>query len=489
MSNFPSCLSTTKPSTSIVLQGDELTSAQVAFLRTQLRSLHFHPIIVVLPKHYKVKNGDAMVEEVAKQWGLGPHGMLIVYSPADKSVYAICGDFNTKAGVDVQFFKRDFSQRMPADAQEDNLFAALNASLQDVDRIIIRSDAYINRHATSQVSAQPAAPEHSQHAKAPVSTILFLVLGIVFVGIVVSQQPGRRRMRLSNSAGLDHDLARINRLTGAQLDQVPMAEFKKRAHSGGAVRRTRDNLDAIRLGGHQQSDPAADFQSAIDVSAAQARLDAREHALNPANQPVSADTNYSQQLRPSPDPDVYVATFGSDDAATSTITAASELASSSNSSVVGGEAPNVVPQADSGNKFTFPDAPGGVFPDAPYPTDPQAVSALDAAGRLSVNATVRDMSNTPSSVVSSAASQQLSIFNPGTTGGEEVDPLATPSGAADQFNSSFSSQLFSTVSTPTAVVAGLSSPGAESAESSCPKCGEPKSKDFSFCIKCGHLYL
>jgi hypothetical protein len=472
MSNFPSCLQTTRPSTSIVLQGDELTPAQVGLLRTQLRSLHFHPIIVVLPKHYKVKNGDAMVEEVAKTWELSPHGMLIIYAPLDKSVYAACGEFNTRAGVEPQFFKRDFAQRMPAEAQEENLFSALNASLQDVDRIIIRSDAYINRSASTHLSVQPARTDSSHRGGGPVYSLALLILGVLTVAIMFRRDPAKRRTRLNDSyTGLDHDLNRINRLTGtsgAQLDQVPMAEFKKRASVSGPGRRTRDNLDAIKLARAGSLDPAADFQSAIDHSAAQSRLD----------------------------PNLYVASFGGENSPADSSefapgeAAVSGSAASLSSSVDAASlaAPPVVLAPEVTRSFAFPDAPAGVFPDASYLTDPQGSPGADASSMLSINMTVPGSNSSTPGAVHAASSAPFAGSMAASTAAESVDSLAAPPGAADQFNSSFASQLLTSIATPTAAFAGLGSSGGEAAAVNCPKCSEPKSKDFSFCIKCGHLY-
>lgn len=491
MSNFPSCLQTARPSTSFVLQGDELTPAQVGLLRTQLRSLHFHPIIVVLPKHYKVKNGDAMVDEVAKTWGLGPHGMLIIYAPSDKSVHAACGEFNTKAGVDVEFFKRDFAQRMPAEAQEEHLYSALNATLQDIDRIIVRSDAY-TKHGTDSQTAQPTKTAGSHRHMLPGNSVIFTVLVVVL--FVASMQRrrnvDRRRMRFDDrpSTGLNADLERIGRLTGngegggrmrSPVDQVPMAEFKKRATAGGVARKTHDKLNAMTEAEGFDADPAADFQAAIDSSAAKTRLDAREQALSQAT--LSFDDRPSEESLPEADSETYAASFGTDEA----VIAPAPASRGENAPLVVATPTQTQPQS-----FSFPSAQSGVSPDAPFPVEAQSSALVDAGSMLSINRRIPgseiDAPNTvpavPESVasISSSSSELL-----GTTS----EPLASVSGAADQFNSSFASQLFSTVSTPVAVVAGLpSASGSDASTVDCPECGEPKSKDFSFCIKCGHTY-
>lgn len=489
MSNFPSCLQTARPSTSFVLQGDELTPAQVGLLRTQLRSLHFHPIIVVLPKHYKVKNGDAMVDEVAKTWGLGPHGMLIIYAPSDKSVHVACGEFNTKAGVDVEFFKRDFAQRMPAEAQEEHLYSALNATLQDIDRIIVRSDAYTKHGADSQ-TAQPTKPAGSHRHMLPGNSVIFTILVVVLFAASMQRRRNvdRRRMRFDDrpSTGLSADLERIGRLTGngegggrmrSAVDQVPMAEFKKRATAGGVARKTHDKLNAVTGAGKFDADSAADFQAAIDSSAAKIRLDAKEQALSQAT--LSFDDTPNEEPLPEADSETYAASFGTDEAVIAPMSA-SRNEDAAFAAVTPAKLQN----------FSFPSAQSGISPDAPFPVEVQSSALVDAGSMLSINKRIPDNEIDAPNTVPAALETVAAISSlPGELLGTTSDQLASLSGAADQFNSSFASQLFSTVSTPTAAVAGLTS--ARSNETSaivCPKCGEPKSKDFSFCIKCGHTY-
>ena len=163
MSNFPSFLPTVRTTAPVVSYSGELSAAEIYALRMQMRSLHFHPIVIVCPKDFQVKDGPAMVAEIAKQWQLGPHGMLIVYSPANKDVWATCGKFNTSAGVDVAFFKRDLVQRMSNDGRAGDLSSALTASLQDVDRIVVGSQAYATKALNNQTSFR-TAPAHDHHA-------------------------------------------------------------------------------------------------------------------------------------------------------------------------------------------------------------------------------------------------------------------------------------------------------------------------------------
>ena len=249
----------------------------------------------------------------------------------------------------------------------------------------------------------------------------------------------------ASSAGLESDVDRILRVTGTnngevvrpKNTQVPMAEFKKRANA--PLGRTTGSASAVneepavdysinrRYESVKNEDQAADFQTAMESSAARAKQEARQLASERATEeevvaadPGNSDSSYAE--RPSP-AEVYASTF-----------------ETPTSAAYGGSSSAVEADLRRGNLSPLP----------------QVVSTIPAA---------------PSGSAAAAA------------------PLAPAFSASDTFNNSFGAQPFADMMTrlgePGAVPTALP---ATQADIACPKCAELKAKDFSFCLKCGHNF-
>ncbi len=364
-----------------------------------------------------------MATEIARTWGIGHRGVLVVYSPLDKEVWVSCGKFNATTGLDLAFFKRDFAQRMSSEGRPGELYSALNSSLQDADRILVASPVYANqiarRHATH--TEQPAPHGHTAAgflASQVVPPVLIALVILVLISRTLNKNQTRRvkldpNMHHSHTtAGLDADVDRIVRLMATsdgevvrpKTSQVPMAEFQKRSSASTARTTTKKAAFLSDQGASSTSpesrydqpsrepDHASIFQNAIDSSAARARTEARqvaaERAVEAANEPAaSSEPVAAPPAEPADYSNVY---------------------------------------ADSGNGLQVLRAA----------TPPPFESAVKA----------------PSG--SSAAS--------------------------DAFNKSFGLDLGNP---------GMSTLSASAqADINCPKCAEPKSRDFSFCLKCGHTF-
>jgi uncharacterized membrane protein YgcG len=519
MSNLPQFLPTTNPYQAVLTYGDQLAPADVTQLRKEMSALHFRPVVVVLPVSCHVKHGEAMVSELAGAWKLGPHSLLVVYSPADKNVWVECGTFNSSAGVDPSFFQHDFLQRMSFSNRDGNLYAALDASLKDVDRVVVRSQAFasaqVNHQASSQV--QPRHHGHAAHAKSsPVLQLLpaiFLALIVLFlIGRAMGAAAPRRRFDDvdNKSSDLADDVDRIRRVmqnsesgtaAGASKPrnyQIPMAEFKKRADvlvkAGGSGSENQNSMAKVSGGGSKYDDrrslmsrisPAAqddhsnELKTAIDSSAARVRQEYKERS--------AANTYDSQESRGDEPQPAYEpqAAYEPQTAYEAQPAWAAQPASEPE------PAPAVVQDGQ------FIDSYVASFNGVAKQEEsnlPSASPNLPTTAKLPASVSVSRPVNLPVSVPSSA---------PGS-----ISSAVTPVSANSSFDlSSFSLQA---ASAPFAdVLSSMGTPLGEMKTSSggslplgsltsfdtdrdtsvvqaaCPKCSEQKSKDFSFCLRCG----
>lgn len=578
MSNLPQFLPISRPNQPVWISGDMLSPAEVTLLRNQMNALHFRPMIVVLPQTYHVKDGPALASSIATNWKLGPHSLLVVYSPADKDVWAECGTFNSSAGVDPSFFKHDFTQRMSFSGRDGNLYAALDASLQDVDRVIIRSQAFATTAVTRQTTQVPRHHTHG-HAAHPkpsgisqvLPAVFFALLFLVLIGRAMGSAAPRRRFDDpiddpidDQSAALGADVDRIMRVTSAapghaavspavkaRNAQIPMAEFKKRADAAGKANASAGRASAIgsssvsrlndeqgslmsQMGYSKQHDHSSELKAGIDSSAARVRQEYKERTNTYGSDIDSYSNSNPQPVTGYPAPNVvndastveaYVATFNGSAVSPSIVPAASSMSPSRL------DAP--VPTSTSG----MAPAP---LPSSALPPSPVVQSALSSppalaplvlpAPSLQISLTASSSYPVPSSAQTpqSISDEPLPINNalPVTPSAAAILPSQFSSDLAGSSNppapsvdlSSFSlqaaSEPFADVlksmgtsygqeksnSGSPSPLDALSSFGAGSNKNlsdiasisagkggltTCPKCSEPKSKDFSFCLKCG----
>jgi hypothetical protein len=541
MSNLPSFLPPTNPHQPIFTSGEPnpLSPVEITALQKEMSALHFRPHIVVVPATYHLKDGSTLVSEIASSWKLGPHSLLVVYSPADKNVWVQSGAFNSSAGVDPAFFKHDFLQRMSANSQDGNLASALTASLKDVDQIIVRSQAFaaaqVNRQTSTRTEGETRHPNHTGHHETHGgSSMMLQILPAILAAVVVLNFIGRAlnngapRQRFDDSddkpADLSDDVDRILEVIhssqggatrgAAKLrnTQVPMAEFKKRADSpvklsAQATETSRVNASSVnassvnasssngaQLEGQnsafarasQQDDHSTELKAAIDSSAAKVR---REHKERIA----STDYSTSASLDESPPAvvqdgrfiDSYVATF------------------SGLSPTPKETAPPIVP--------TLGDAGAGAGAEAAAstPSQPLDVSTY-ASSSMPVNFPASVNIPTPTNLPTSVnISTPINLSAPTSTPViSSTDSFSTPAPASSSFDlSAFSLQaasapfadVLSSMGTPLGEMktsSGGSLPlgslssfdtnrDTSAVQTACPKCSEPKSKDFSFCLKCG----
>jgi hypothetical protein len=482
MSNLPSFLPAKNPHQAVLTNGDPypLTPVEITTLLRDINALHFRPQIIVAPSTFHVKDGSTLASDIVSAWKLGPHSLLVVYAPADKNVWVQCGAFNSSAGVDSQFFKHDFLQRMSGSSQDGNLASALTASLKDVDQIIVRSQAFAAAQVNRQTSeVQPRhfnhAAHHTSHGGAAtlmqiLPAVLLALVVLNFIGRSLGKAAPRRRFDdpQDQPADLSDDVDRILKVihhsdgasSGAlkpRNTQVPMAEFKKRADSpvkvsargagalrvsafgAGSGRREDQNSDFANTS--QQNDHSSELSTAIDSLAANVQRDHKEKIASSAYSPSTIpDESRPAVVQDGKFIDSYVATFSRNSATQDETVAPVALSTPSTPST-----PSISSTPSTPSISGIPGTPS-------IPSTPSTPSSSFDLSAFSLQAASAPFADVLSSM------------------GSNLGDMKTSSGGSLPLGSLAS---FDTNRDTSAV------------QANCPKCSEPKSKDFSFCLKCG----
>jgi hypothetical protein len=522
MSNLPSFLPAKNPHPAVLTNGDPypLTPVEITTLLRDINALHFRPQIIVAPSNYHVKNGDVLVSEIATDYKLGPHSLLVVYSPADKNVWVQCGAFNSSAGVDPAFFRHDFLQRMTGSSQDGNLASALTASLKDVDQIIVRSQAFAAAQVNRQTSeVQPRHPVHTtHHTTHGGASTLMQVLPAVLAALVILNFIGRKmasaapRRRFDDPderpADLADDVDRILKVIhhtdgGAYGDalkprntQVPMAEFKKRAdspvkvsaHGAASTLVSAYGDNGGRFDGQNSAsantsqrldDHSTELTTALDSSAARVRREFKEKTAS-YDSSSNSDESPPAVVQDGRFIDSYVATFaGTPEAPKEAMTSVSP-APTSLPVPTPMPAPPPQPQLLSPNE-SFTKLAASSTPITSSPPGVPIISTTPISPNTPITPNI-PITPTPAATTP-GSSFDLSSYSLQAASAPFADVLSSMGSNLGDMKTSAGGSLplgslssFDTDHDPSVV------------QAACPKCSEPKSKDFSFCLKCGFNY-
>jgi uncharacterized membrane protein YgcG len=498
---LPAALPTTMPSTVVVDYSGRLSQTELGAINSYAVRTHYSPHVVVLSPATRVVSTQGLALDIAQTWKLEPNGFLLVVNTSNDSAAMVAGTSLQNKGINGKYVNEHLMpMRFEKEYIQGNLAGAIRSTMTGVERrlnlIALRGDrATHNQHQSS--SNWPVG----------LTFISFFFFFVVMAGIMgkasVSTRP--RRMQLGgggyqNDADLASDLDRIHQVLGGApaVKQVPMKEFVQRASLN---RNTQNSLDAMPAPHAQVEDERTQLaHELIDkVLASESRAKDESSGTQKPFKLIFEGTHAPQNPQPAarqsnpvvgnapvvseptkafdmpvykpyefPEDETAVPSVGSlepaaefsvpDFAANANSAAVDPLVASSNSTDAAQTTESIlkVDQYAQAMKsepdqaaelpawqpatYTMPPAP--VLPGAPV----MPVSQFAA----SMNSDFTDVLNRGST--NYASQQQSGFMTSGTTD--------SSSGGKEQ-----------------------AAPGV------CPKCQSEKSPDFSFCLRCGHMFV
>jgi uncharacterized membrane protein YgcG len=513
---LPATLPKTMPPTSVVDYSGRITPNELGSLDSYAARTHYFPHVVVLSPSTTVDSTQDLALQIAQTWKLEPQGFLLVVNTSNDSAAMVAGTSLQNRGINSKFVNETLMpMRFEKEYIQGNLTGAIRSTMVGVERRVnltaLRSDRATHIH-------------HQTSSNWPIGLtfFLFFFFFVVFAGMMgkASVSVRSRRMQLGGQrdqgdADLAADLDRIHQvLDGAPaVKQVPMKEFVQRA---GLNRSTHNALDAMpppvahvnhddqasaQLGNYGKQMMAQDAIIEKKILAAETRAKyesgARQGPLKLIFEGAHTSPDQSEQNNPPAVKSIaeVVSTSAPQPTAAFEIPVYKPYEFPEDETVVPSVS-SLEPTAD----VPVPDSNLSASAVSVGPL-PAAVNSADAAQTtdsvLKVDQYAQAMKNEPEPATEIAAWQPAAYTMPPAP----VLPGA-PAMPVNQFAASMNSDFTDVLNRSSSNYASLqqsgfmtsgtsasTSGGEADAPGVCPQCQSEKSPDFSFCLRCGHMFV
>jgi uncharacterized membrane protein YgcG len=498
------------PSTAVVDYSGRISPDQLATLNNYAGRIHYGAHVVVLSPTTSTDSTQGLALTMAQTWKLEPQGFLLVVNTHNDSAAMVAGSSLQSKGINSKFVNENLMpMRFEKEYIQGNLRGAIHSTMSGVEHRLnltaLRGDrATYNHHQTS--------------SGLPIGLIFmsFFFFFVIMAAVMGKASPRPRRMQLKGQgdqgdADLASDLERIHQVLGGApaVKQVPMKEFVQRASLN---RNTQNSLDAVPAPGAQASHAnqasaqegnygkqmmAQDAIAEKKILAGESRARSEYGAGNAPRKMIfegahaSPDPNNQAAALPMPavvEPEQRNAfeiplykpyEFPEDETAVPSVSSlepaagvpVSDSAASMNA-VLNAPLNNAVGPADSGqttDNFFKVDQYAQIMK-----SEPNQAAALPAW-----QPTAYTMPPTP--VLPGAPTMPVSQFA-ASMNSDFTDVL-------NRSSSTYASQQQSGFMTSTPTDASSVSGKEAAAPGVCPQCQSEKSPDFSFCLRCGHMFV
>ena len=519
---WPQTLPKVAPTTAVVDYSGRLSTNDLQALNSLATSKHFNAHVVVLNLSDKTIDTQQLGLDIARSWNIGPNGFLLVVNTNNNSAAMVAGRELAARGVTDKFITEvTLPRHFEKFYNQSNLVRAISSTMDNVEQrlnVAALQNSKLTTNGTRSSTTVARSAHHGRSGGSVGSTVMFFF--VIFVGLMLmfgrSSSAGRRgqlnrhRMWESDEV-IGTDIDRLDRALGhkADLDQVPMAEFAKRAKLSSA---TRDNIAAMRAPGSSMSSASnlsatSAFSGATDGDQLARQVGDYGQKMVAGNETAESQIVANERReRAHPKPAMKLIFEPS---------AAKSDASDSESNFM--DEPDLPPPATHDLDYTTFSTP--VMPSAaiselgsteyqppvyqPYtfPEDEVVVPAVPTYE--SVNAEpVKVVEPAVHPVIEPSISEDAPLWQPPAPYKLPPAPVvAYSSTPANHYSSSMGSDFTDVLNRgsvtytsqqqagfmTTGTASGGESPAANAAF--CPQCKSEKSPDFSFCLRCGHMFV
>jgi uncharacterized membrane protein YgcG len=510
---LPATLPKTMPPTVVVDYSGRISQPELGALDSYAVRTHYCPHVVVLSSVTTAESTQDLALHIAQTWNLEPNGFLLLVNTSNNTAAMVAGTNLQNRGINSKFInERLMPIRFEKEYAQGNLTGAIRSTMAGVEHKL---------NLVAMHGQKATYPQHQNYTQWPIGLtfISIFFFFVIMAGIMgkasVSTRP--RRMQLGGQgcqgeADLAADLEKIHQVLGGApaVKQVPMKEFVQRA---GLNRSTHNSLDAmptpvtyvnhdaqtsVQVGNYGKQMMAQDVIVEKKILAAESRakneggaghaplklifesalaLDEKFAVQTPAffiEPPVAPESAANFEIpvfKPYefPDDETVVPSVSSLEPAADVAVPASALSA------------NVVP----------------VAPSVAAVNSEEAAQTTDSV--LKFDQYAQAMSNEPEQATEIPAWQPAAYTMPPAPVLPGV-PAMPVSQFAASMNSDFTDVLNRSSSTYASLqqsgfmtstpVDAFSASGKEGAAPGvCPQCQSEKSPDFSFCLRCGHMFV
>ncbi|MDR3615216.1 MAG: hypothetical protein P4L53_16785 [Candidatus Obscuribacterales bacterium] len=510
---LPATLPKTMPLTVVVDYSGRISQPELGALDSYAARTHYCPHVVVLSSAITSENTQDLALHIAQTWNLEPNGFLLVVNTSNNTAAMVAGTNLQNRGINTKFInERLMPIRFEKEYAQGNLTGAIRSTMAGVEHKL---------NLVALHGQKATYPQHQNYTQWPIGLtfISIFFFFVIMAGIMgkasVSTRP--RRMQLGGQgyqgeADLAADLEKIHQVLGGApaVKQVPMKEFVQRANLS---RSTQNSLDALptpvahvnhdaqasaQVGNYGNQMMAQDAVVEKKILAAESRVKNGGSAGHAPLKLIFEGGHASDEKSAAQTPAVFVdPPVAPESAANFEIPVFKPYEFPEDETIVPSVS-SLAPAAD------VP-VPTSALSTNVVPIGPSvaAVSSEDAAQTtesvLKFDQYAQAMSNEPEQGTEIPTWQPASYTMPPTP----VLP-GTPAMPISQFAASMNSDFTDVLNRSSSTYASLQQSGfmtstpvdASSASGKegatpgvCPQCQSEKSPDFSFCLRCGHMFV